>query len=115
MRKATGKHVLCFLLLFFPLSWEEDAKKDARKSDNKVCCQGKTRGLFARRKNYLPREKHILKNKLKVLTPIRRCSRLMESCSQYTPCCDPCASCHCRLFNTICNCWKMSSLCLRKT
>lgn len=34
VRKMTGKHVLCVLLLFITLSWAEDAKRDVRKSDN---------------------------------------------------------------------------------
>ncbi|KAL2097206.1 hypothetical protein ACEWY4_006413 [Coilia grayii] len=46
---------------------------------------------------------------------VRRCPGLMEACSPHTPCCDPCATCHCRLFNTICHCWKMSHLCPKKT
>lgn len=45
------------------------------------------------------------------MTPARRCSRLMESCAPHMPCCDPCASCRCRLFNTICHCWKTNSMC----
>jgi len=48
-------------------------------------------------------------------TPARRCAGLMESCSSLTPCCDPCASCHCRLFNTICHCWRLGHLCPKKT
>ncbi|XP_062408622.1 agouti-signaling protein 2b [Sardina pilchardus] len=46
---------------------------------------------------------------------VRRCPGLMGSCSPYTPCCDPCATCHCRLFNTICHCWRMNHLCPKKT
>ncbi|CAF97560.1 unnamed protein product [Tetraodon nigroviridis] len=111
----SGTHVLGLLLLFITLSWAADAAEDARKADSTVCCQGKPRGLFARQKNSLPQERRIPKKKPNLLTPIRRCSRLKDSCSPYMPCCDPCASCHCRLFNTICNCWKMSSLCFRKT
>lgn len=34
MRKMPGQHLLCLLLLFITLSWAEDAKKDASKSDN---------------------------------------------------------------------------------
>ncbi|XP_063076503.1 agouti-signaling protein 2b [Engraulis encrasicolus] len=45
----------------------------------------------------------------------RRCPGLMEPCSPHMPCCDPCASCHCRLFNTICHCWRMSHFCPKKT
>ncbi|KAG5286656.1 hypothetical protein AALO_G00017340 [Alosa alosa] len=46
---------------------------------------------------------------------VRRCPGLMEACSPHLPCCDPCATCHCRLFNTICHCWRMSHLCPKKT
>ncbi|TKS80114.1 Agouti-related protein [Collichthys lucidus] len=53
------------------------------------------------------------KHRSSLMTPARRCGRLMESCSSNIPCCDPCASCRCRLFNTICHCWRM--LCLKKT
>ncbi|XP_041805708.1 agouti-signaling protein 2b [Chelmon rostratus] len=118
MRKITGKHLLFFLLLVFPLSWAEDAKKDVRKSENRtVWSQVKTRRLFARRKISPSQEvtSHISRHKLNLMTPARRCSRLMENCSSYVPCCDPCASCRCRLFNTICHCWRMNPLCLKKT
>ncbi|XP_053350913.1 agouti-related protein-like [Clarias gariepinus] len=45
-----------------------------------------------------------------------RCSRLKESCTpdSHSRCCDPCASCHCRLFNTICRCWKLGHHCQKK-
>uniref|UniRef100_A0A3Q2UK05 Agouti-signaling protein-like n=1 Tax=Fundulus heteroclitus TaxID=8078 RepID=A0A3Q2UK05_FUNHE len=50
MRSSAGRH-LCLLLLFFPLSWAEDTKKDVRKSENvTVWGQAKTRRLFARHK-----------------------------------------------------------------
>ncbi|XP_059201376.1 agouti-signaling protein-like [Centropristis striata] len=116
MRKITGRHLLCFLLLSFPLSWAEDIKKDVRRTENDtVLSQGKSRRLFARRKITQPEESTTPKHKSNVMTPARRCSRLMESCSSHVPCCDPCASCRCRLFNTICHCWRMNPLCLKKT
>ncbi|XP_031710924.1 agouti-signaling protein 2b [Anarrhichthys ocellatus] len=116
MRKVAGRHLLCFLLLAFPLSWAEDMKQDVKKSENNVdWSQAKTRRLFARRKISPPQESHTPKNKSNVMTPARRCGHLMESCSTHVPCCDPCASCHCRLFNTICHCWRMNPLCLKKT
>uniref|UniRef100_UPI0037E97020 agouti-signaling protein 2b n=1 Tax=Semicossyphus pulcher TaxID=241346 RepID=UPI0037E97020 len=116
MRKITGKHLLCFLLLVFPLSWAETTKKDVTKADNHtaVWSQAKTRRLFARRKISPPQESHVPKNKSNLMTPARRCGRLMESCSSNVPCCDPCASCRCRLFNTICHCWRMNPLCIKK-
>ncbi|XP_035812897.1 agouti-signaling protein 2b [Amphiprion ocellaris] len=116
MWKISGKHLLCFLLLVFPLSWAEDTKKDARKTENAtVFGQVKSRRLFARQKISPPQQNQNLKHKSNVMAPARRCGRLMESCSSHVPCCDPCASCRCRLFNTICHCWRMNPLCLKKT
>ncbi|XP_059836992.1 agouti signaling protein 1 isoform X2 [Hypanus sabinus] len=31
------------------------------------------------------------------------------------PCCNPCAFCHCRFFNTICYCRKLNSKCMDRT
>ncbi|XP_068427771.1 agouti-signaling protein 2b [Clinocottus analis] len=116
MRKAAGRHLLCLLLLVFPLTGAEDMRKNARKRDNNtVLSQAKTRRLFARRKISPPQESHTLKNKSSLAPPARRCGRLMENCSPNVPCCDPCASCRCRLFNTICHCWRMNPVCLKKT
>ncbi|XP_047667529.1 agouti-signaling protein-like [Tachysurus fulvidraco] len=46
-----------------------------------------------------------------------RCSRLKENCApvSHSRCCDPCAFCHCRFFNTICRCWRLGRSCLRNT
>ncbi|XP_072219898.1 agouti-signaling protein 2b [Leuresthes tenuis] len=116
MGKITGGHLLCLLLLSFPLSWAEDTKKDARKTENvALWSQANTRRLFARQKISPQQQSHILKHKSNIMTPARRCSRLMENCSSHVPCCDPCASCRCRLFNTICHCWRMNPLCLKRT
>ncbi|XP_074545191.1 agouti-signaling protein 2b [Halichoeres trimaculatus] len=112
MTNITGKHLLCLLLLAFPLSWAEITKKNTRKPDNdSVGSQVKPRRLFARRKITQPQDTHIPKHKSNLMTPARRCGRMMESCSSHLPCCDPCASCRCRLFNTICHCWRMKPLC----
>ncbi|XP_029308664.1 agouti-signaling protein 2b [Cottoperca gobio] len=116
MRKITVRHLLCLFLLAFPLSWAEDTKKDVRKTENDtVWSQARTRRLFARRKISPPQESQAPKHRSNHMTPARRCGRLMESCSAYVPCCDPCASCRCRLFNTICHCWRINPLCLKKT
>ncbi|XP_060776706.1 agouti-signaling protein 2b [Neoarius graeffei] len=42
-----------------------------------------------------------------------RCSKLKENCApgSHSHCCDPCASCHCRFFSTICRCWKLDRSC----
>ncbi|XP_039878189.1 agouti-signaling protein 2b [Simochromis diagramma] len=116
MRKITGKHLLCFFLLALPMSWAEDTKKDVRKRENvTVWSQAKNRRLFARQKISPPRQSVTPKHKSNLVTPARRCGRLMESCSPHLLCCDPCASCRCRLFNTICHCWRMNPLCLKRT
>ncbi|XP_005939107.1 agouti-signaling protein 2b [Haplochromis burtoni] len=116
MRKITGKHLLCFFLLALPMSWAEDTKKDVRKRENvTVWSQAKNRRLFARQKISPPRQSVTPKHKSNLVTPARRCGRLMESCSPHLLCCDPCASCRCRLFNTICLCWRMNPLCLKRT
>ncbi|KAG9333739.1 hypothetical protein JZ751_010290 [Albula glossodonta] len=47
--------------------------------------------------------------------PPQRCPRVMESCVPQVPCCDPCATCHCRFFNTICYCWRIGRLCPKKS
>ncbi|KAG8014002.1 Sorting nexin-16 [Nibea albiflora] len=71
MRKITGKHLLCFFLLAFPLSWAEDTKKDARKTENDtVWSQVKTRRLFARRKISPPQENHIPVQSYDPCTPL---------------------------------------------
>ncbi|XP_030015481.1 agouti-signaling protein 2b [Sphaeramia orbicularis] len=115
-KNMRGKHLLCFLLLSFSLSWAENVRKDGRNTENDtVWSQGKTRRLFARRKTAPPQESRTTKLRTDPMTPARRCGRLMESCSSHVPCCDPCASCRCRLFNTICHCWRMNPLCLKKT
>uniref|UniRef100_A0A3B4A2M8 Agouti domain-containing protein n=1 Tax=Periophthalmus magnuspinnatus TaxID=409849 RepID=A0A3B4A2M8_9GOBI len=93
IRRVAGKHLLCLLLLAFPLAWAVYTKKDARTTQKNDTGQLHTA----------------------LLTLPRRCSRLMESCSSWTLCCDPCASCHCRLFNTICHCWRTNPLCLKRT
>ncbi|MEQ2315227.1 hypothetical protein AMECASPLE_019891 [Ameca splendens] len=77
--------------------------------------QAKTRRLFARQKISPAQHTHIIRHKSHTMPPARRCGRLMESCSSHMPCCDPCASCRCRLFNTICHCWRINHLCLKRT
>ncbi|XP_034470678.1 agouti-signaling protein 2b [Hippoglossus hippoglossus] len=113
MRKIAGKHLLCFLLLVLPLSWAEDTKEDANKTENdSVWSQAKSRRLFARGKTQENPKPRVTSG---IAMPARRCGRLMESCSSRVPCCDPCASCRCRLFNTICHCWRMNHLCKKGT
>ncbi|KAM3603929.1 uncharacterized protein V6R79_004160 [Siganus canaliculatus] len=112
MRKVTAKHFSCLLLLVFPLSWAEDTKRDPRTTENEtVWSPVQTRRLFARLKVSPPQESHTPANRWRSAAPARRCGRLMESCSPHLPCCDPCASCRCRLFNTICYCWRMKPMC----
>uniref|UniRef100_A0AAQ4RTY4 Agouti domain-containing protein n=1 Tax=Gasterosteus aculeatus aculeatus TaxID=481459 RepID=A0AAQ4RTY4_GASAC len=135
MRKVAGGHLLCFVLLASPLCWAEDTQRDKRSENSteercargihrrrrkrqrsaEVCSQVKTRGLFARKKIAAPQKSHTNKSQSSLMPPARRCGRLMGSCSTHVRCCDPCASCRCRLFNTICHCWRMNPLCLQKT
>nr|FAA00754.1 TPA: Agouti-related peptide 2 [Gasterosteus aculeatus] len=115
MRKVAGGHLLCFVLLASPLCWAEDTQRDKRSENSTVCSQVKTRGLFARKKIAAPQKSHTNKSQSSLMPPARRCGRLMGSCSTHVRCCDPCASCRCRLFNTICHCWRMNPLCLQKT
>ncbi|KAM9844684.1 agouti-signaling protein 2b [Aulostomus maculatus] len=115
MTRITGRH-LCLVLLVLPLSCTEETKKDARKTDNDTGVGPvKTRRLFARQKVSAPQEIPKPKVPSALTVSESRCARLMESCSSNGLCCDPCASCHCRLFNTICHCWRMNPLCLKRT
>uniref|UniRef100_A0A8B9HX25 Agouti signaling protein, nonagouti homolog (mouse) 2b n=1 Tax=Astyanax mexicanus TaxID=7994 RepID=A0A8B9HX25_ASTMX len=80
--------------------------------------QDKPKRLFARTR-YLPtKQLHVQRPKPETVgaapVPVRRCAGLMESCSGHILCCDSCASCHCRLFNTICHCWRLGN-CTKKT
>uniref|UniRef100_A0A8C6ST12 Agouti domain-containing protein n=1 Tax=Neogobius melanostomus TaxID=47308 RepID=A0A8C6ST12_9GOBI len=117
MRSTAGKHLLCLVLLTFPLSWAMHTKKDAKtpENDTTVWSQAKNKRLFARRKTLPQKEGHVPKIQTNLVTPGRRCSRLMGSCSGQTPCCDPCSLCRCHLFNTICHCWRSNPLCLKRT
>ncbi|XP_068195920.1 agouti-signaling protein 2b [Antennarius striatus] len=110
MTEIHGRHLLCLFLLAFPLSWTENTGNDVRKTFNvTLWSQPTSRRLFARQKISSPQ-----RPKPRLGPPARRCGRLMESCSSRLPCCDPCASCRCRLFRTICHCWRLNALCLKK-
>ncbi|KAM6948776.1 agouti-signaling protein 2b [Aplochiton taeniatus] len=116
-----GKHFLwmCLLTVAIPLFFAEHTKRNLKdhENDSAVWSQGKPRRLFARRRISPHQGHHYIppKAKLEPAAPMRRCGRLMESCSFHTPCCDPCASCRCRLFNTICLCWRLGPQCSKKT
>uniref|UniRef100_A0A8C4ZI08 Agouti domain-containing protein n=1 Tax=Gadus morhua TaxID=8049 RepID=A0A8C4ZI08_GADMO len=43
-----------------------------------------------------------------------RCTEVSKGCLPNSRCCDPCASCQCRFFNTICFCRKTNSMCGKK-
>ncbi|KAF7669757.1 hypothetical protein LDENG_00124520 [Lucifuga dentata] len=105
------KHLLCLCLLFIALCRAEDTKEDVRRKEDSGPM--KNTRLFARLKISPPQGSQI--PKLRMEATAHCCSRLMESCSAHLPCCDPCASCHCRLFNTICYCWRMSPHCSKRT
>ncbi|XP_070784607.1 agouti-related protein-like [Enoplosus armatus] len=91
--------------------------------------QGRQRTLFARRGQYERQRIHVPKPKEVPAPPsdLRppskvapkpvdpNCSQLTQSCLPQSGCCDPCASCHCRFFNTICFCRRTNSLYEKKT
>ncbi|KAG9276720.1 agouti-related protein-like [Astyanax mexicanus] len=77
--------------------------------------QGKPRTLFARRGAM---EYHRLRTSNPHVNAVMtgpRCSQVSESCVPHSRCCDPCASCHCRFFNTVCYCWRLGHHCQKKT
>ncbi|XP_016377147.1 agouti-signaling protein-like [Sinocyclocheilus rhinocerous] len=131
MTTAMMKGFVLFVCLFFTVVQSitcEANRIDARKKhENDVAHHSsattagawnpKPKRLFARTR-YLSQQRHHVvrpKPRSEAVSPARRCAGLMESCSSLTPCCDPCASCHCRLFNTICHCWRLGHLCPKKT
>ncbi|XP_029481815.1 agouti-signaling protein-like [Oncorhynchus nerka] len=74
--------------------------------------QAKPRRLFARRGIQEHQRLHVT---VKPAPPTPHCSKVMESCIPHSRCCDPCASCHCRFFNSICYCWKLGCHCQKKS
>ncbi|XP_029560064.1 agouti-signaling protein-like [Salmo trutta] len=115
-----GKHFLWIYLLSvsFTLFFAEDLKRGGHKQheNDSVWSQGKSRRLFARRKISPHQGQHyVAKHKPEPAAPAQRCGRLMESCLYHTPCCDPCAFCRCRLFNTVCHCLRPGLHCPKKT
>ncbi|KAM4606557.1 uncharacterized protein ACJ7VT_016735 [Polymixia lowei] len=97
--------------------------KDQPPKTSEPVIQGRQRTLFARRGVYERQRVYDPKPKVspapakgppsKVApNPVSpRCSMLSETCTPNSCCCDPCASCHCRFFNTICFCRKTNSHC----
>ncbi|XP_018596637.1 agouti-related protein-like isoform X1 [Scleropages formosus] len=77
--------------------------------------KGRPKVLFARRGVRQQQRPRYTKTSGE-LTPARsrRCSRATESCGPTIPCCDPCSTCHCRFFNTICYCWRLGRPCPKK-
>ncbi|KAL4631042.1 agouti-related protein-like isoform X1 [Arapaima gigas] len=79
-----------------------------------VLNKGRPKALFARRGGQQQQRRYMNANG--ELAPValgRRCSRGAENCGPQIPCCDPCSTCHCRFFNTICYCWKLGHRCTR--
>nr|XP_057937954.1 agouti-signaling protein-like isoform X2 [Doryrhamphus excisus] len=110
--KLTGK-LFCLLLLVIHLCCIVDTKNVGRSYNDTVGSQMKTRRLFARQKTSRPAENPAHKDKPEDAAPVRRCSPLRETCSAHMPCCDPCSSCRCRLFNMVCHCWRVNTSCLK--
>ncbi|XP_059901221.1 agouti-signaling protein-like [Gadus macrocephalus] len=97
--------------------------KSAHNSDFFI--QGKQRPLFARRMyerqrvyEMRPRVRPAYPKgpppKVAKLPDAPRCTEVSEGCLPNSRCCDPCASCQCRFFNTICFCRKTNSMCRKK-
>uniref|UniRef100_A0A3P8SD28 Agouti domain-containing protein n=1 Tax=Amphiprion percula TaxID=161767 RepID=A0A3P8SD28_AMPPE len=94
-----------------------------------VLNQGRVRPLFARSGQYEQQTVYVQKPKVvpvapsvastpaKVASkPIKpKCSQLKQTCLPQAGCCDPCVTCHCRFFNAICFCRRMSSRHEKKT
>ncbi|KAG7329726.1 hypothetical protein KOW79_005948 [Hemibagrus wyckioides] len=74
-------------------------------------------GIFSRRRSVSTQKQPVPRTRPDdgIARPgsVRHCARLKETCSALSPCCSPCAICHCRLFNTICQCWRVG-VCSRK-
>ncbi|XP_035392215.1 agouti-signaling protein 2b isoform X2 [Electrophorus electricus] len=125
-----GRYLLCICFLFLMVLSVVDATEGTdtrRKHENDVAKQSspvtawnqeKPKRIFARTRYLPPLGTHVQGPIPELLgeahTPVRRCALLNESCLVNTPCCEPCASCHCRLFNTICHCWRLGA-CHKKT
>ncbi|KAK1174084.1 agouti-signaling protein 2b [Acipenser oxyrinchus oxyrinchus] len=77
--------------------------------------QEKSDTLFAKRKTQEQQGIRLLKPQQESWQAIRRCSRALESCIPHSLCCDLCATCHCRFFNAICYCRRLSINCQKKT
>ncbi|XP_069502062.1 agouti-related protein [Ambystoma mexicanum] len=41
----------------------------------------------------------------------KRCAQLLDLCMGDVPCCNPCATCHCRFYKVYCYCRKISHNC----
>ncbi|XP_069007201.1 agouti-signaling protein-like [Embiotoca jacksoni] len=90
--------------------------------------KGRVRPLFARRGQYERQRIHVPRPRVVPVAPkniappakvtpdpvISNCSQLTQSCFPQSGCCDPCATCHCHFFNTICFCWRVNSQCNKK-
>ncbi|KAB5579797.1 hypothetical protein PHYPO_G00199090 [Pangasianodon hypophthalmus] len=128
MRMA-GRYFLC-ISFFFALIQSTVASGDLRKNHFSpvahhnstpetpgTMSEEKPIGIFSRRRSLSPQRQHVPKPRPETgsASPgsVRQCARLMETCSAHSPCCNPCAICHCRLFNTICQCWRIG-VCSRK-
>ncbi|XP_028289104.1 uncharacterized protein LOC114453412 isoform X2 [Parambassis ranga] len=92
--------------------------------------RSRVKPLFARRGHYERQRIYVLKPRVVTAAPLHmsptpevtpvdpvspKCSELAQSCLPQSGCCDPCAACHCRFFNAICFCRRVSSQCGKKT
>ncbi|KAG5841861.1 hypothetical protein ANANG_G00171510 [Anguilla anguilla] len=100
--------------------------KDPSSNETEVLNHGKPKNLFARRAHQRLQRPVALQHAAKKPRepkqpsppsdpPARRCPRPMESCTSHKPCCDPCAICRCRFFNSVCYCWRPGRHCQKKS
>ncbi|XP_062848902.1 agouti-signaling protein 2b [Trichomycterus rosablanca] len=114
-----GKYVLCGWFCFALIQAAADLRQkhvsDAGHQGSSeppgTKNQENSKGLFSRTRYLSQHQLHQPKPKPEPAGvapgPVRRCARLMENCSAHIPCCEPCSFCHCRLFNTVCQCWRL--------
>ncbi|TSS97526.1 Sorting nexin-16 [Bagarius yarrelli] len=127
--RMSDRYFLC-LSLFLALIQSPGTSGDSRKKPlNAVAhpestleipgntTEEKPNGIFRRRNSLSPQGQNVLRSRPAGGSArpgsVRRCARVMETCSVNSPCCSACAICHCRLFNTVCQCWRIG-VCPRK-
>ncbi|KAK3567900.1 hypothetical protein QTP86_027306 [Hemibagrus guttatus] len=127
--KMAGRYFLCISFFFALIQstvasgdlckkhLNTDALHDFTSESPGNVNEDKLIGIFSRRRSVSTQKQHVPRTgpEESIARPgsVRHCARLKETCSAHSPCCSPCAICHCRLFNTICQCWRVG-VCSRK-